>query len=410
MRELELDGIHDDGDHVILIDSDGDRYTLRITEALRAAVRRDRPALGALQAADTAPLRPREIQALLRAGRSADDIAEIANVPVEHVRRYEGPVLAERGWIAQRARGFHVGRGGPKLDEVVTERLRARQAGEDTAWDAWRRPDGTWTLELTFSAAERTRQAHWVVDMGAQSVTADDDEARWITDEEAPRHPYRARTRLTAITSTVYDQEAEEEGTAPRPVRPASPEATSAHPSALDEDELEALNARRGLRPVPTFDTAPVWASLDDDADGAEGEVDDVEQPGSPDADAEAEHRALAADDHLPDPEDDLDGDISEDADEQASHDESEDLQEQEEPEDAPDAEAAQDEPDHAETVDLTPLPGFDRPLRTPAGSRGEEKDEDSAAKKSPRGAKKKSARRQSMPSWDEIVFGSKND
>ncbi|MCU6387466.1 DUF3071 domain-containing protein [Enterobacter quasiroggenkampii] len=39
MRELELDGIHDDGEHVVLIDSDGDRYTLRITQALRAAVR-----------------------------------------------------------------------------------------------------------------------------------------------------------------------------------------------------------------------------------------------------------------------------------------------------------------------------------------------------------------------------------
>src|SRR5690625_6695092 len=76
MRELELDGIHDDAEHVILVDSDGERYTLRIDEALRAAVRRDRPALGMIQAADAAPLRPREIQAMLRSGRSAEDIAE----------------------------------------------------------------------------------------------------------------------------------------------------------------------------------------------------------------------------------------------------------------------------------------------------------------------------------------------
>ena len=37
MRELDLDGIHDDGEHLILVDSDGERYTLRIGEALRAA-------------------------------------------------------------------------------------------------------------------------------------------------------------------------------------------------------------------------------------------------------------------------------------------------------------------------------------------------------------------------------------
>src|SRR5690625_6452731 len=96
MRELELDGIHDDAEHVILVDSDGERYTLRIDEALRAAVRRDRPALGMIQAADAAPLRPREIQAMLRSGRSAEDIAEVSQVPLDHVRRYEGPVLAER--------------------------------------------------------------------------------------------------------------------------------------------------------------------------------------------------------------------------------------------------------------------------------------------------------------------------
>ena len=39
MRELDLDGIHDDGEHLLLVDSDGDRYTLRIDRALRAAVR-----------------------------------------------------------------------------------------------------------------------------------------------------------------------------------------------------------------------------------------------------------------------------------------------------------------------------------------------------------------------------------
>src|SRR5699024_8058851 len=106
MRELELDGIHDDGEHVLLVDSDGERYTLRIDRALRAAVRSDRPALNMIQADDAAPLRPREIQAMLRSGRSAEDISEASEIPLEHVRRYEGPVLAEREWTAQRARVF----------------------------------------------------------------------------------------------------------------------------------------------------------------------------------------------------------------------------------------------------------------------------------------------------------------
>src|SRR5690625_1575291 len=209
MRELELDGIHDDAEHVILVDSDGERYTLRIDEALRAAVRRDRPALGMIQAADAAPLRPREIQAMLRSGRSAEDIAEVSQVPLDHVGRYEAPALAEREWAAERARAFPVGRGGPPLDEVVSERLAARQATEDTAWDAWRRRDGSWTLELSFPAAGRTRQAHWMADLDNRTVSALDDEARWITDEEAPPEPLRGRARLMAVKSSVYDLEAD---------------------------------------------------------------------------------------------------------------------------------------------------------------------------------------------------------
>ncbi|MDN6302974.1 MAG: DUF3071 domain-containing protein, partial [Brachybacterium sp.] len=271
MRELELDGIHDDGEHVLLVDSDGERYTLRIDKALRAAVRSDRPALNMIQAVDAAPLRPREIQAMLRSGRSAEDIAEASEIPLEHVRRYEGPVLAEREWTAERARIFPVGRGGPSLHDVVSERLAAREATGEIAWDAWRRQDGTWTLELTFSAGGRTRQAHWVADLDNRSVSPVDDEARWISDEDAPPEPARGRGRLQAVKSAVYDLEADgslegSPASTPRarawPPRQPVPDQ---HPSVIDDDDLDALNARRGLRSVPRpEDSDTVWSGLED--------------------------------------------------------------------------------------------------------------------------------------------------
>ena len=43
MGELELVGLHDDGEHLVLSGPDGQRFRLRIDEPLRAAVRRDRP-------------------------------------------------------------------------------------------------------------------------------------------------------------------------------------------------------------------------------------------------------------------------------------------------------------------------------------------------------------------------------
>ena len=67
-----------------------------VDEALRAAARRDRPRLGQLQIEIEGGLRPREVQALIRRGLSAEEVADRAGWTVEKVRRFEGPVLAER--------------------------------------------------------------------------------------------------------------------------------------------------------------------------------------------------------------------------------------------------------------------------------------------------------------------------
>ena len=431
MRELELDGIHDDAEHVILVDSDGERYTLRIDEALRAAVRRDRPALGMIQAADAAPLRPREIQAMLRSGRSAEDIAEVSQVPLDHIRRYEGPVLAEREWAAQRARAFPVGRGGPSLDEMVTERLAARQATEDTAWDAWRRPDGSWTLELSFSAAGRTRQAHWVADLDNRTVSALDDEARWITDEQAPPEPLRGRARLMAVKSSVYDLEAdgsfdeeERRGRGARAPQRGSGPVSSEHPAALGDSELDALNARRGLRSVPPpedaeADAATVWASLDEDSAADTADTPDtpdtadhadpaptssqgpawgslVESPGTPaERELDADQEAL------------LEHARSED--DARSEGEEAGQSEGREPAGTEADEAAETTIRYQDTVDLTPLPGFDAPS-APSGEQETSSPQEPQEPQPRKSAKPAKNRRAAMPSWDEIVFGSKND
>ncbi|MCS6710511.1 DUF3071 domain-containing protein [Brachybacterium sp. EF45031] len=504
MRELELEGIHDDGDHVILRDSDGETYALRIDEALRAAVRRDRPALGALRAESAGPLRPREIQAMLRSGHTAEEIAAAREIDIEHIRRYEGPVLAERRFLAERAQRFAVGRGGgPTLGQIVTERLRARQADPDVQWDAWRHDDGTWTVQLRFAAGGREREAHWRVDPPLQSVAASDDEGRWLIDDDEPLpQPHRARGRLSAVKSAVYDVEADGDiegqrrglgaaapdgrGRRPADVGGSAPRAdrgqrSAQHPSTFGEEDLDALNARRGLRPVPVTPTEddpdePVWESLEDTADeltgrsGATAGDDPAGGSASGSADEEAlrEHDCedLAAeedDPELVDP----DRDPAELADERTA-DERDDRYrdegyvegesaDEDDPDAVGDAAVATDDidgghgapqrdgersprlrtvpgprrpedplPSAEDTIELTPLPGFDEERSGSAAAQdGEDgSDQDSgtdrpAAQQPTRGrrggkdgrsTRSKGSKRASVPSWDEIVFGSRHD
>ena len=153
MPELRVVAVSNDGSRLVLKAADSTEYSLPIDERLRAAVRGDRPRLGQIEIEVESHLRPRDIQARIRAGASAEEVAQLAGISVERVRRFEGPVLAERAFMAERARKTSVRRHGestgPQLGDAVAERLLLRGAEKDSdSWDSWRRDDGTWEIVL----------------------------------------------------------------------------------------------------------------------------------------------------------------------------------------------------------------------------------------------------------------------
>src|SRR6266571_1883857 len=103
MEDLRLVGVSDDGSRLVVESAAGDRFGLPLDERMHAAMRGDRARLGQLQIAIENELRPREIQSRIRSGETAEEIAAQAGVPVDRVRRYEGPVLLERTVVAQNA-------------------------------------------------------------------------------------------------------------------------------------------------------------------------------------------------------------------------------------------------------------------------------------------------------------------
>ena len=221
MQDLQLIGVHEDGEHLLLSGAEGARFRMPVDEPLRAAIRHDRPRLGRLPIDTDGGLRPRDVQALIRAGASAEETAERAGWSVEKVHRYEGPILAEREHVAGLARsarlrarnGASSGGSAPTLSARVAERLKGRGVDpREVIWDSWRADDGPWTVVLTFAAGGRQRQAAWSFDLADRAVSAVDDEARWLSEEQdlapgpipAP-HLASASLRVT----TVYDLEAE---------------------------------------------------------------------------------------------------------------------------------------------------------------------------------------------------------
>jgi DUF3071 family protein len=240
MRALRVIGLDEDGKSVILEDPEnrGERFTLPADERLRAALRGDLARLGQMQIeSGEAQMRPREIQARIRAGESIEQVAAASGMQVHRIERFAYPVLLERSRTADLAQRAHpVREDGPDvqtLGEVVAHSFGLRGHDlSDTKWDSWKGDDGRWIVQLHWTTGRSDNRAHWAFHPGAQggTVTALDDVAVDLMD------PNPNRTLRTVRPVTQLARQALEA----TPVLPPIP--------VIEEEPL----------PVPAQATAPV--------------------------------------------------------------------------------------------------------------------------------------------------------
>jgi Protein of unknown function (DUF3071) len=255
MQELRLVAVSEDGSYAVLTaPGRSGRFSLPIDERLRIVARGQFSRLAQYEIEVESPLRPKEIQDRIRAGETAEEIADVAGVPLERVRRFEGPVLAERAYRAQEAQGAsvrHPGESGPgrRLGEVVAERLTSLGADiDDAEWDSRKRTDGTWLVSLVFRAEDHPRLAEWVFDPRSRHVSPADDTAAGLCLAEAGLPPVASRqprsATVTPIGSRLSPAPAEHDAHShPEPV----PVPTPSHQGAAEDGNGEAS----GVQPAP---------------------------------------------------------------------------------------------------------------------------------------------------------------
>ena len=212
---------------------------LPIDDRLRAVAKGQFSRLAQYEIEVENPLRPKEIQARIRAGETVEEIADAAGIPVDRVRWFEGPVLAERGYVAQQAQNASVRRQGdstpgPRLGEVVAERLTELGADpEDAQWDSRKHGDGSWQVQLAFRAGGRLHIAEWLFDPRRRHVSPADDNAERLSLPEAEL-PAPTGGSLGAATVTPIR---------PRPDRSQAPAAPHPVAEAYEEPARAAAHA-----------------------------------------------------------------------------------------------------------------------------------------------------------------------
>ena len=338
-------------------------------------------------------LTPREIQARVRAGQSLEEVARTAGMDVDWVEPFAAPVLAEREFIAGQAQGHPVRRGSETiahrtLGEVVGDRLASRRVALDTVtWDAWKLEGRRWAVRVDYDSGKAHRDALFTYDAGSRFSVAENEDARWLlglhSASHGPQPGRRRREDEAEPTVGLNDDLALVRVVQPRVDEPEDPDDTlplddlDEVDDAYAEGELAEVDGVYDIVPSPDSGLDVLYDMLSSfDEDSVQIYAGLIRQADAP--------QARPVLDDLPE-EDALDLD---------------DLDEEAEP---PEPAVAP----HLRAV-TAPDAGSEAAVENPADPAPAEPEQPALVDEQPEPAPHRSKRkRASVPSWDEIMFGS---
>ncbi|MFB8385836.1 septation protein SepH [Microbacterium sp. NPDC055910] len=273
MEQLKVIATEDD--MLVLATESGERFALPLDEALRAELRKARRDREPDQRADRPS--PRDIQAQIRAGLSAQEVATLLGARVEDIVRFEGPVLAEREHVVGQALAVPVLLGGDfdgDANPTFGAAVRAKLAGVGASaerWTSWKEQTG-WIVKLEFTASAVDHDARWGFDPRRSTLSPLNSDAIQLSRQGSLPEGLIPRLRALDVVAPKDESRFDSGAFGPRrlpdadletpdlpaPATPAVQQAAikrateTSVTSAETADLLEALRRRRGQRePLP---------------------------------------------------------------------------------------------------------------------------------------------------------------
>jgi hypothetical protein len=205
MQELKVIGVENGA--LLAASEEGDRFRIIIDEVLQSRLRQTQTET------TTGPkLSPREIQTHIRSGMSAEDVAAVTGASLDYVRRFEGPIVAEREYIVASALGVpvHTAIDPDPVDDaanfgsVIRERLAALGA-TDERWASWKEPDGGWMVKLSFTADEIDHDARWAFEPKKNALSPIGSEAIALSQQGEIKGALIPRLRAVGAETSAAD-------------------------------------------------------------------------------------------------------------------------------------------------------------------------------------------------------------
>lgn len=181
MEDLRVIGVEDGA---LLVTSDsGERYRIAIDDVLTSKIRQAVSDPGSGRR-----LAPKDIQAHIRSGMSAQDVASITGVPLEYIQRFEGPIIAEREYVIESALAVPVhtamdtefGDHHATFGSAILARLHELNATGER-WASWKEEGSGWVIKLSFTSEQIDHDARWRFDPKRSSLAPLNNEAETLS-------------------------------------------------------------------------------------------------------------------------------------------------------------------------------------------------------------------------------------
>lgn len=164
MQDIRL--VDSDGEYLNLETQGGEKFRLVLDDSLRSAVKRESPVH-----LDTVSISPREIQDLVRSGVTAEEVANKHSVPLDYVEKFALTVVDEIGHIIASAQTVRISVEADRYSEatqmefgeILDARLRKADAA-NVVWSATKLEGEPWMVSVTYSVAKENREAVWSFD------------------------------------------------------------------------------------------------------------------------------------------------------------------------------------------------------------------------------------------------------
>lgn len=306
MQELKF--VRTENGTLIVTDEVGEFYQVVVDDAVLSGIRQ------LARGEQPSKASPKEIQSLIRAGKSAPEVAELTGAELADVERFEVPVVAERQFILENALRVTVvtdhtenHTNATTFGAAMHTRLEGLSA-QRIAWSAWRDEEDGWLVSCEFSSHDVNHLAVWSFDHKKSVLAPHNEDATTLSKQGVvgDRLIPKLRAVEVPVNSERFDSGAFRPNLgSPTPVdtevvEPLQHEHIEVSESAFESPEEESARRFSVEELAVTRDEAPVdfgqTADLLDALRRRRGERDSGPQPVLPVAEAADEVLATAED------------------------------------------------------------------------------------------------------------------